>query len=230
MIRLYQHAFCPLSRYARLLLSEYACDVTLIAQKPWETNEAFLAINPAGTLPVLVETNRFAVIGFGPLGDYLHQTQDERLNAPDLLPSRPDERAEVLRLVDWFCGKFYAEVTVLMTEEKIYKRQRAGQGVSEGIEMVAIHAARRNIRNHLPYCEHLLKDRPWFGGEHLSLADFSAAAQFLGLDYFSDVPWEIAPRTREWFAKMKSRPAFRSLLAENLPGIAPAPHFLNPDF
>ena len=51
-----------------------------------------------------------------------------------------------------------------------------------------------------------------------------------GIDYFGDVPWDAYPKAKEWYARLKSRPSFRPILADNLPGIAPPPHYANLDF
>ena len=52
----------------------------------------------------------------------------------------------------------------------------------------------------------------------MTLADFTAAAHLSCLDYISDVDWTHSAEVQEWYAKIKSRPAFRSLLADHLPG------------
>jgi hypothetical protein len=55
----------------------------------------------------------------------------------------------------------------------------------------------------------------------MTLADFAAAAQLSCLDYVSDVPWDKYEAVKDWYAKIKSRPAFRSLLADQVPGFRP---------
>jgi glutathione S-transferase len=50
------------------------------------------------------------------------------------------------------------------------------------------------------------------------------------LDYLGDVPWSEAQGAREWYAKMKSRPSFRPILADRVVGINPPAHYDDPDF
>jgi glutathione S-transferase len=50
------------------------------------------------------------------------------------------------------------------------------------------------------------------------------------IDYFGDVPWNDFPGAKTWYMKLKSRPAFRPLLADRWPGLTPAPHYDDLDF
>ena len=64
----------------------------------------------------------------------------------------------------------------------------------------------------------------------LTIADFAAAAHFSCLDYISDVDWDRSDLVRQWYATIKSRPAFRGVLADQVPGLHPAPHYAQLDF
>ena len=64
----------------------------------------------------------------------------------------------------------------------------------------------------------------------MTLADFTAAAHLSCLDYISDVDWDRSSVLRDWYATVKSRPAFRSVLADQVSGLAPAPHYAQLDF
>jgi glutathione S-transferase len=50
------------------------------------------------------------------------------------------------------------------------------------------------------------------------------------VDYLGDVPWDEDETARLWYARIKSRPSFRALLADRVPGMAPAEHYDNLDF
>jgi glutathione S-transferase len=45
-----------------------------------------------------------------------------------------------------------------------------------------------------------------------------------------DVPWDDHQGARDWYARIKSRPSFRSILQDRIPGAAPAKHYADPDF
>jgi glutathione S-transferase len=72
--------------------------------------------------------------------------------------------------------------------------------------------------------------RRWLAGDMLTIADFAAAAQLSCLDYVSDVDWARNTGVHEWYAKIKSRPAFRSILADLVPGFTPPQHYADLDF
>jgi glutathione S-transferase len=44
------------------------------------------------------------------------------------------------------------------------------------------------------------------------------------------VDWTISQPAREWYARMKSRPSFRPLLADRVPGMTPPTHYADLDF
>ena len=46
-----------------------------------------------------------------------------------------------------------------------------------------------------------------------SLADVTAAAHFSAVDYLGDVNWDKHPGAKDWYARVKSRPAMRTILA-----------------
>ena len=76
----------------------------------------------------------------------------------------------------------------------------------------------------------LLESRSWLAGSFLTLADFTAAAHLSCLDYISDVDWNRSSNVKDWYAKIKSRPAFRSILADQVSGFPPPPHYTDLDF
>ena len=72
--------------------------------------------------------------------------------------------------------------------------------------------------------------RRWLAGDKMTLADFAAAAHLSSLDYIRDVDWNRNAVVKDWYAKIKSRPAFRSILADNVPGFPQPPHYADLDF
>ena len=99
-----------------------------------------------------------------------------------------------------------------------------------GPDSSAIRAGKANIGTHLQYIAWLTERRAWLAGSALSLADLMAAAQLSAIDYLGDVPWDEHEGAKDWYARLKSRPSFRSLLADNLPGAPPPPHYADLDF
>ena len=50
------------------------------------------------------------------------------------------------------------------------------------------------------------------------------------LDFIGDVDWSVSPPAKEWYARMKSRPSFRAILADRVNGMVPPPHYADLDF
>jgi len=209
-------------RVIRLLLATKELEFELRIEKAWERRPEFLALNPAGTVPVLVESDGSVIAGFSAIAEYV----DEAYPEPPMIGDGPAARAEVRRLVDWFDRKFGSEVTANLVEEKIMKRFLGlGQPSSS-----AIRAGQLNIHHHLDYIGWLCERRNWLAGETFSLADITAAAHLSAVDYLGDVPWNDHEVARNWYARVKSRPAFRPLLADAIPGCPPPRHYADLDF
>lgn len=219
---LYYLSLDPGSRKVRLLLAEKALEVELKAEQVWERREAFLRLNPAGEVPVLLEADGGVIPGDGVICEYLEEVYPERPH----LGAGAIDRAEVRRLTAWFDRKFAREVSEPLLEEKVLKRfLRSGDPNSQ-----AIRAANHNIHHHLEYLAWLAERRNWLAGDGLSLADLAAAAHLSCVDYLGHVPWDDHPVARDWYARIKSRPAMRPLLADVLRGFRPAAHYADLDF
>jgi glutathione S-transferase len=227
MRTLYHLWLCPFARKVRIVLAEKKLPFELELEKVWERRDEFLALNPTGEVPVLIEAGEddepprvFA--DSVSICEYLEDTAPE----PALLGGTASERAEIRRLTAWFDLKFQREVTLNLVDEKINKRF-LGLGAPSSS---AIRAGHANIAIHLAYIEYLIERRNWLAGATFSMADVAAAAQMSCVDYVGDVPWEDFPEARSWYARVKSRPSLRPILADHIPGIPPPKHYANPDF
>jgi len=230
MTTLFHHPFCPHSRFVRLALGELGITPRLVEERVWERREEFLALNPEGKTPVLIEEGHPAVPGAGVIAEYLDETRGADAGERRLLPVDPFARVEVRRLTHWFHEKFFGEVTTFLVTERIYKQTMRGEQGGGPPDTSAIRAARHNIRYHLAYVGWLVRARDWLAGERLSYADLAAAAHLSAADYLGDVPWEEDEAARAWYARVKSRPSFRPLLAETLAGIPPSKTYADLDF
>ncbi len=222
MRTLYHLWLSPFSRKIRLVLKEKNLDFDMVVERVWERRPEFLALNPAGEVPVLVEPDGTTLADATAITEYLEEIYPER----PLIGTNPLERAETRRLVAWFDVKFNREVTVNLVEEKITKRFLGlGQPNSQ-----AIRAGCQNIKHHLDYIAYLMDRRSYLAGNSFGLADITAAAHLSAVDYLGDVPWEAHDGAKEWYARVKSRPSFRPLLSDHIPGAAPPKHYADLDF
>jgi glutathione S-transferase len=230
MLTLFHHPFCPHSRFIRLVLNESGLTARMIEERVWDRREDFLMLNPAGTTPVLVDEGHPAVPGATTIAEYLDESYGADLGERRLLPSDPAGRIEVRRLASWFNDKFFAEVSGPLVMERLYKRfMRVEQGGGSP-DTETIRAARANVRYHLSYIGWLVRTRNWMTGDRLSYADLAAAAHLSSVDYFGDVPWDVDESARNWYARVKSRPAFRPLLLDAVPGLPASKSYADLDF
>ena len=230
MVTLYHHPFCPHSRFVRLALAEMGVEPTLVEERAWERRREFLMKTPEGVTPVLVDEPALALPGAEVIAEYLDETRGFALGDRRLLPQDPAGRAEARRLLSWFNVKFFNEASQWVVREKITKRFMSPEQGGGAPDMHAVRAARANLRYHLRYIGHLIARRNWLAGEKLTYADLAAAAHLSCLDYLGDVEWNENETARTWYARVKSRPSFRPLLAERLPGTAPSATYANLDF
>src|ERR1700739_937723 len=122
MFTLFHHPFCPHSRFVRLAIGEYGLDVRLVEERVWERREAFLALNPAGTTPVLIAEGQPSIPGAAIIAEYLDETHGAAMKQRRLLPMTTGGRLEVRRLMAWFNEKFFEEASNPLVTERIYKR------------------------------------------------------------------------------------------------------------
>jgi glutathione S-transferase len=198
---LYHTPLSPSCRALRILLREKNVEFTLIAENTWERR---------------VIVSRYAI------SEYVEETY----STPPFMGKTPEERLEVRRLVDWFDRKFHAEVTHNILVEKIFKRLDWGEGPDSQV----MKAGRQNLLYHLDYIAFLTETRSFLAGDALSFADMIAAGHLSALDYLGDVPWDYNPRVKEWYALIKSRPSFRTILTDRFGGYRPPEYYENPDF
>jgi glutathione S-transferase len=219
---LYHLPLSPFSRKVRLTLAEKRLTFDLRVERAWERRAEYLELNPAGTVPTLVEDNGLIIPDSNVICEYLEEAYPDT----PLMGRTLAERVEVRRLVAWFDGKFAGEVTRNLLGEK-FMRRLTGRGNPDA---TAIRTGYVALRYHLDYLGWLAETRKWLAGATLSLADFAAAAHLSALDYIGDVDWSVSQPARDWYSRVKCRPSFRGLLADRVPGTTPPAHYADLDF
>lgn len=212
----------PFCRKVRIALGEKGLPIDLKVVRVWDRDPGFLALNPAGKVPVLELDDGGAVAESAAILEFI----EEIAPTPPLIGSTPDERAEARRLAGWFDDKFFHEVTVHIYGEKVVKRLARGGSPDSG----ALRAGRANLAQHLDYIAWLCDRRTWLAGDHFSIADIAAGAHLSVLDFLGDINWDRFDGAKLWYQRIKSRPSFRPLLADHMTGFLPPPDYANLDF
>lgn len=230
MLTLLHHPFCPHSRFIRLAAAEHGVEMRLVEERPWLRRPEFLTLNPAAETPVLISEDAPAIPGAGIICEFFDETLGRDMGEDRLMAQATGDRIEVRRLLSWFNRKFFEEVSRPLVTERIYKRFMSSNDGGGPPDMELIRAAKVNVRYHLQYIGWLVGTRNFIAGPRLTYADLAAAAHLSAIDYLGDVPWSEDEAAKAWYARIKSRPSFRPLLADWLAGVPASPTYVDLDF
>lgn len=219
---LYHLPLSPYSRKVRMVLAEKRLPFEVRLEKVWDRQPGYLELNPACTVPTLIEDNGLVIPDSRVICEYLEEAYPDT----SLLSRSMPERVEARRLVAWFDEKFYNEVVRNLYWEKNLK-QSFKLGSPDGN---ALRVGYASLKQHMLYIGWLAETRRWLAGANLSVADFAAAAMLSTLDFMGDVDWSVSAPAKEWYARMKSRPSFRAILTDRVNGMTPPPHYTDLDF
>ncbi|HEY5046943.1 MAG TPA: glutathione S-transferase family protein [Rhizomicrobium sp.] len=213
MRRLVHLLLSPPSRFARLLIAEkrLSCDPA----PPEDVGEH---------LPLFIDQDGTQARGLWAIVDHLEGSY------PDF-PMAPEDagaRAESLRLLDWAMGPFLEGVTRRIVYEKASQRF-TGAGLQRPPDMEIVRRGREALRAQLAVLGAVAERNGYLACRECTLGDLAVAAHISALDYFGEVPWAEFPAAGEWYMRMKSRPSFRTLLADRVPGQPPVAHYADLD-
>jgi glutathione S-transferase len=204
----------PSSRLARLVIAEKRLSYDLTTSEDHQAH-----------LPVLTETDGTRREGLWAIIDHLEGSYSE----VPLTPEDPEARAESLRWLDWAMGPFHDRVTQRIVYEKAAPRF-TGALARRTPDMNVIRGGRDALKPALAEIGKAAETNGNLVARECSLGDLAVAAHLSALDYFGEIPWtEFAPAC-EWYVRIKSRPSFRSLLSDRVPGQPPALHYAELDF
>ena len=223
MWQLFQFPLCPFSRKVRLLLSEKGVPYELWRENPWERREEFTNMNPMARTPVIRNVERdITLIDSRAICEYFEETVEKS----PMINGTATNRAEIRRLVALFDENFFQDVTAPMLHERMMKRLFVRQPPDSRL----LREAMKLAHEHLYYMDWLIDHRPWLAGATMSLADLAAAAQISVVDYLGGIDWTGHEQTKGWYSVFKSRPSFRPLLTDRVPGVTPPAHYQDLDF
>jgi len=225
MYRLYYHPLCPFSRKVRAHLTAKEIDFELVQENFWERRKEFIAMNPAGTVPVLFDNLSSNLIIYSSV--ICEYVEEKHVNTRNFFGDNSTKRAESRRLEHWFDDKFYHEVTKHILNQRYFNRFLSN---SKAPDSEILRVARRNLNIHLSYIEFLLEGRKYLACDQVSVADFSAASHISVLDYFGDINWHHYAPVKDWYCLIKSHQIFNDIFRDRVANINPPEWYSKLDF
>src|ERR1043166_8904455 len=157
----------------------------------------FLALNPYGKIPVLVEDGK-VLFESCIINEYL----DEKYPDPPLMPKDPYLRGRGRVLVDYALNFMHDPYGALRGEMRKPEAERNAAIAADN---------RRRLADLLPYLETALDDKPYFLGA-LSLTDIAIVPRFLRMEEYGGLNAATAPKLAAWLARMKERPSVKAIM------------------
>lgn len=224
MLVIHARTLDPLSRAARVALREKQAMFHVREVAPFEADAVLLALQPEGRTPVLVDDSWGAGGAISePFAAF--EYLEDLYPAPPLFPGGPLERAAARSLAHQAARAFGPAVEALVTEKARKRILRQGAP-----DTTVLRRESEVIHDLLAQAGAAADRAGWLTGARLSLADIVAAAHVSVLDFIDVIRWDSVPEARTWYARIKSRPSFRPLLGDALPGLAVPAHYADPDF
>ena len=197
----------PSPRRARMFIAEKAMDIEtrqidLAAGE--QLGGGFLAVNPRGTVPVLVTDDGVALTENLAIAAYLEAVSPE----PALMGGSPGGKAEIL-MWNAICetqGLQAVADALRNSSPRLKGRALTGPVDFEQIPALAERGAAR-VDIFFKTLDERLAGRGWLVGESLSLADITA---FVTCDFCRAIKKRVdedTPSLKAWFDAMKERPS-----------------------
>jgi glutathione S-transferase len=200
-MKLYHHPASPNSRVVRLaarLLQQPLEEVQLDALKGEHQQPAYLAVNPNGLWPTLVDGD-FVLWETVAILHYLC----ERSPQCTLLPVAATSRAEVIRWQAWHLAHWAPALKVFIFENVF----RAVRGLGE-TDTQAVERNLPTFHKLATILEQRLSKSPWLAGPAMTLADLSVASYLMYADV-ARMPLADYGAIRRWFDRIASLPEWR---------------------
>ena len=206
-MKLYCDPISTTSRPVMMFIAEAGLDVELVhvdLMSGGHQDPAYLAVNPNGLVPYLVDGD----FGLGESSAILKYLA-EKIGSP-AYPAELKARARVNEALDWFNTQFHEYYCLFACYGAI--------GVPHGASPELLQAMAAYGRGHagrwLTILDQIMLGggRPFVCGEAISLADYLGAS-FTMLGEFVEFDLSPYPNVRAWLARLQSRPAWEPAYA-----------------
>jgi glutathione S-transferase len=189
------------SRVARCLwaLEELQLPYRQVAVED-STADAFLALNPMGKVPVLVDGD-FVLTESVAITAYL-----ATLTPNDLLPAASHQRARMDQWTSWAITEVEFHFTIMVRE--IRRAAQAGHAPDSAV----VGACLKDVADTLGALEkHLAAGPAYVAGDNFTLGDINTAFPIAGIAPRIDMG--AFPAIADWLARCTARPAWQRVVA-----------------
>ena len=233
MIELYHSTHSTCSQKVRICLAEKGLAWTghhLNLRRFDQLKPEFLALNPAGLVPVLVDAGQ-VLTESRIINEYLEDAYPQPRLSPEGAPARARMRlwtryadavaAEAVKLPS-FVKNIQPELQRMPREEMLamieripdpHIRARWRKAATGVISADDLKPSIARLTEMVERMDRALQDSPWLAGEEYSLADIDIAPfvqRLVRVDLFGLVA--ARPRVNDWYARITSRPAYASAM------------------
>lgn len=201
-MKLYMNPLSPNVRRVRLTAAVLGIPLeekVLDFAKGEHKNPEYLALNPNGAVPTLVDGD-FVLTESRAIMQYLASKKPEA----GLIPRDEQARAEVTRWQFWDASHFSPQLGAL-TYEKLIKPM---MGMGEP-DQRKIDEATANFRRFAGVLERHLAGSPFVVGNGLTIADLTIATSLMYAKR-TDVPLGEFPNVQAWFARITAMDAWKA--------------------
>lgn len=195
-MKLYSGKRSPNARKVRLLAAELGLPLDIVSPdftKGELRSPEFLALNPNGKIPVLVDDG-FVLWESCAILRYLADKRPER----NLVPTDLQRRAVVDQWLFWWAAQCEPPLLRLVFERLVKPFLKLGAGDEK-----LIAAAESDLARYLPILDKQLEGKDHIAGD-LSIADFAVAPWFESASSVG-VTIDQYPNIARWYASLQSR-------------------------
>jgi glutathione S-transferase len=188
----------------RAVANELGVDLEYVGidlRKRENRSESFLAMNPNGKVPVLVDGD-FVLWESRAIAAYLATLNP----GGNLYPADPKKRALIDQWSYWHAIHLGPAMQRVVFETLL--KSRLGMGPADE---KAVESGYREIALFMPVLEGNLIGKDWVAGD-LSIADFAMAATFVFCGPAA-ISLDESPNVSAWITRMESRPSWQKAVA-----------------
>jgi glutathione S-transferase len=200
-MKLYMNALSPNVRRVRLTAAVLGIQLeekTLDLRKGEQKSPEYLAVNPHGTVPALVDGD-FVLTESRAIMQYLASKKPESR----LLPADEQGRADVTRWQFWDSSHFSPQLGTLAFQRIL--KQAFGMGPPDAAK---VDEALGNFRRFAAVLNKQLEGKQYVVGETLTVADLTLASSLMYAKQ-ADVPLNEFANIEAWFSRMSEMEAWK---------------------